>query len=101
MRIMALFGSQDVDPGWAPYQNWPLGLGRLLWLDLGERRSLGLGAVSLRPLVHGRGWMVLVSGADLWTSLLGARLRRLLRLGRRHRSGIRIWRIGLGTSSAV
>ncbi len=29
----------------------PLGLGRLLWMDLGQLRPLGLGAVSLRPLV--------------------------------------------------
>ena len=30
----------------------PLGLGRLVWMDLGQRRSVGLGAVSLRPLVQ-------------------------------------------------
>ena len=29
----------------------PLGLGRLVWLDLGELRPLGLGALPLRPLV--------------------------------------------------
>ncbi len=39
--------------GLGALSKWPVGLGRLLWLDLGELRSLGLGAVSLWPLVHG------------------------------------------------
>ena len=44
----------------------PLGLGRLLRLDLGELRSVGLGSLSLRPLVLQRGLrrMVLVAGID-------------------------------------
>ena len=51
IRPMAKCGQPTVAAGWAPYQNRPLGLGRLLWLDLGQLRSVGLGAVSLRSLV--------------------------------------------------
>ena len=61
-------------PGLGALSERPLGLGRLLWLDLGELRSLGLGAVSLWPLVLGRGRMVLVSGIDLCALLTGRRL---------------------------
>src|ERR1039458_8341966 len=32
---------------------WPLGLGRLVWMGVGELGLLGLGAVSLRSLVPG------------------------------------------------
>ena len=73
----------NVAPGLGALSKWPLGLGRLLWLDLGELRSLGLGAVSLWPLVLGRWRLGLVSGSDVWASLLGAGLCRLLRIRRR------------------
>ena len=58
----------------------PLGLGRLVWLDVGELRSLGLGALSLRPLVlSARLWLGLVSRADRRPALLVAGAGRILR----------------------
>ncbi len=83
---MVRFGSPR-GSGLGAVSKRPLGLGRLLWLDLGERRSLGLGAVSLRPLVLGRGRMGLVS-RPVWASLLGARLCRILWLRRRLGVGV-------------
>ena len=66
-----VYGAEDMDPygSWTQRagirqrlasERWtrlgalpvrPLGLGGLVWLDLGERRPLGLGSLPLRPLV--------------------------------------------------
>src|SRR5690242_12168827 len=76
---------------------------RLLWLDLGGRRALGLGAVSLRPLVLGRGIrLVLVSGTALRASLLESGAGGLLRL-RRIPCRVRFWRrwVWMGSASPV
>ena len=93
--------SPSVDPDWAPYTERPLGLGRLLWLDLGELRPLGLGAVSLWPLVLcGTVWLVLVSG---WirASLLVARAGGILWIWAGGRRRIRIWEYRLGGAGAL
>src|SRR5271165_6290254 len=57
-----------------------VGMGRLLWLDLGERGSLGMGSVSLWPMVLRVGRMVLVSRTGLRAALLGACASGLFRL---------------------
>src|SRR5579884_3284648 len=59
---------------------WPLGVGALVWMDLGQLRPVGLGAVSLRPLVLGSAWMVLVSGWAAWIVLLEPCAGGVLRL---------------------
>src|SRR3954464_1247914 len=51
----------------------PLGVGRLVWVDVGQLRPVGLGTVSLWPLVLGHGFrLVLVSGRIGPPSLLVA-----------------------------
>jgi hypothetical protein len=107
----AISGGEDLDQNgqWVNDPNYgsvwqpTVGLGRLLWLDLGERRFVGLGAVSLRPLVLGRGRMGVVSGTDLCAAVLGACLRGFLRLrwGLGDRRWIWIWRSGLGGPGAL
>src|ERR1035437_3284649 len=81
----------------------PLGLGRLVWLDLGELRPLGLGSLPLRPLVQPRPLrLVLVPRFAHLAALLVARAGRLLRLRTRlvwYR--VRVWQRGLGTARSV
>ena len=46
-------------------------MARLVWLDLGELRPVGLGAVSLWPFVQSAGlWVALVSRGDRCSALL-------------------------------
>src|ERR1017187_10443340 len=59
-----------------------LGLRRLVWLDLGQLRPLGLGSLSLRPLVPRRLRLGLVPRFDHLPPLLVARASRLLRVWR-------------------
>src|SRR5439155_22466438 len=59
--------------GLGSLSGWPVDLGRRLWMDLGQLRSVGLGAVSLRPLVSFRIWLGLVAWVVPWTLLLESR----------------------------
>src|ERR1041385_4838120 len=79
----------------------PLGVGRLVWVDLGQLRSVGLGAVSLRALVPWEPRLVLVSGRDRRAALLVARAGRLDRIRRRRRIWIRLPQYRLGTAGAL
>src|SRR5580658_2452680 len=77
-----------------------LGLGRLLWLDLGEFRPLGLGAVSLWPMVLcGAVWMVLVS-RRFRTALLVAGHGRFFRIRAGRGRGFRLREYRLGGAGA-
>src|SRR5437588_991960 len=55
-----------------PLSVWTLGLGTLLWLDVGLLRAMGLGTLSLWPLVCSRRFLVLVarSGACPLSSVM-------------------------------
>src|ERR1039457_987510 len=71
---------------------WPLGLGRLVWMGLGEFRFLGLGTVSLWPLVPGCGLrLVLVPRRVRHAPLLVAGAGWVLRIRPRSRLWRRIW----------
>ena len=78
--LTARFGAPQVGSGLGAVSERPLGLGRLLWMDMGQLRPLGLGAVSLWALVLCRTtWLVLVSrrisdrttGLRRWWHFLG------------------------------
>ncbi len=70
----------QVAPGWAPYQMGQWEWLELVWLDLGQRRSLGLGPVPLWPLVlENRLRLALVSGRVRHAALLVAGPGRLFR----------------------
>src|SRR5262249_44345649 len=66
-----------------------LGLDRLLRLELGRLRIMGVGPVSLWALVLRVSWMGLVARPAICTLLLASRAGWILRMGRRR--WIRIW----------
>src|ERR1700722_20198832 len=84
--------------------SWPLGMGRLLWLDLDQWRPLGLGSLSLRPVVQRTLRLGVVAGRDLWSLLLEAGASWFLRMGRTwiwRRFWIRIRQCRLGCAGSV
>jgi hypothetical protein len=82
----------------------PLGLGGLVWVELDQLRPVGLGAVSLRPMVPSRQSLVLVARRLRRAPLLAARAGRLFRLGPRRvrfRRRLRLRARGMGAAGAV
>src|ERR1019366_2749606 len=79
-----------------------LGLRRLVWLDLGQLRPLGLGPLSLRTLVPRRLRMGLVPRSDHLAPLLVARAGRFLRVWKWWVwCRVRFWQRGLVSPGAV
>src|SRR5579885_3635670 len=83
--------------GLGPVPLRPLDMDRLLRLDMGKLRSVGLGAISLRPLVFCSAvWLVLVAGGIRRPPLLASRAGGIFRLGRLWRDQRRV-RLRVGT----
>src|SRR5579863_9592111 len=79
-----------------------MGLGGLVWMDVGGLRSVGLGAVPLRALVQPCGlWMAVVSRRNRGAALLVAGSGGVLRIWRRVRVWIRIRQRRLGCAGAL
>src|SRR5690349_7775752 len=80
-------------------QRWPLGVGGLVWVDVGELRSMGLGTIPLRTLVLGAAvWLVLVSRSIWIPALLVAGSGCIFRLWPRRRFWIRVRQCRLGSA---
>src|SRR5271157_1287791 len=96
-RLRLCLASDRRRPGLGSVQQWPLGLAGLVWMDLGQLRYLGLGAISLRTLVlrtaHG---LVLVSGSPGSPELLVAGDGGVVRIWRRCRLRFRFRQRRLG-----
>ena len=109
------YGTWDYTPDygyvWQPWWQraghptvWALGLGRLVWLDLGQLRSVGLGAVPLWTMVLRRAvGMELVPGVDHGAALLVSGVGWVLWLRTRCRGRHRlwVWQRGLGGIGSV
>ena len=78
-----------------------LGVGGLVWVDLGQLRSVGLGALSLRPLVLQCRRVVVVSGRHRPPPLLVACARGILRFRTGSRCRLRLRKRGLGAVGSL